>query len=63
MDGSSTIMRMATRSCMISTTSVMSANFCFLMPMSAKALMTMVVEDMASMPPRKMLSMLLHPRR
>ena len=63
MAGSSTIMRMATKSCMISTTSTMSANFCFFMPMSLNALMTMVVEDMASIPPRKMLSVVVQPKR
>ena len=56
-----TIITMARISSRMSTLITMEANFCCLSPMSSNALYIMVVELMASIPPRKMQSIRSHP--
>ena len=56
-----TIITMARMSSSISTLITIPANFCCRSPMSSNALYIIVVELMASIPPRKMQSILLHP--
>ena len=62
MADSITIMTMASMSSSIRTLITMPANFCCRSPISSKALYIMVVELMASIPPRKIQSILLHPK-
>ena len=57
-----TIITMARMSSRMSTLITMEANFCCRSPISSKALYIMVVELMASIPPRKMQSILPQPK-
>ncbi len=58
-DESNTIITTAKRSSTISTAKTKEANFCWRSPISVKALIMIVVDDMDSIPPRKRLLMLL----
>ena len=60
---SMTINTMAMTSSSISTLITRPANFCWRSPRSSNALYMIVVDDMASMPPRKMQSVRVHPNR
>lgn len=59
---STTMSTMARISSIMSTLSTILAKRCCRKPISSKALKIMVVDDMASMPPRKMLSIRPHPK-